>query len=101
MGKGDKRTRRGKIYNGSHGKRRPGKPKKTESGGQGATPPLRPGRGRLLIGSDGGSTRGGGSGEDRGAVEELATAENVHVQLPGRRPGVEGVGIVRGVCEPE
>lgn len=23
MGKGDKRTRRGKIYNGSHGKKRP------------------------------------------------------------------------------
>lgn len=24
MGKGDRRTRRGKIYNGSHGKTRPG-----------------------------------------------------------------------------
>ena len=28
MGKGDKRTRRGKIYNGSHGKKRPGRIKK-------------------------------------------------------------------------
>lgn len=28
MGKGDKRTRRGKIYNGSNGKKRPGRPKK-------------------------------------------------------------------------
>jgi 30S ribosomal protein S31 len=28
MGKGDRRTRRGKIYNGSYGKRRPGKVKK-------------------------------------------------------------------------
>jgi len=28
MGKGDRRTRRGKIYNGSHGKTRPGKAKK-------------------------------------------------------------------------
>ncbi len=28
MGKGDLRTRRGKIYNGSHGKTRPGKAKK-------------------------------------------------------------------------
>lgn len=28
MGKGDLRTRRGKIYNGSHGKTRPGKDKK-------------------------------------------------------------------------
>jgi 30S ribosomal protein S31 len=25
MGKGDKRTRRGKIYNGSYGKKRPGR----------------------------------------------------------------------------
>lgn len=25
MGKGDVRTRRGKIYNGSHGKKRPGR----------------------------------------------------------------------------
>jgi 30S ribosomal protein S31 len=46
MGKGDKRTRRGKIYNGSHGKRRPGKPKKAENAGHGGTAPARPGRGR-------------------------------------------------------
>jgi 30S ribosomal protein S31 len=29
MGKGDRRTRRGKIYNGSYGKKRPGRTKKT------------------------------------------------------------------------
>jgi 30S ribosomal protein S31 len=29
MGKGDLRTRRGKIYNGSFGKKRPGKKKKS------------------------------------------------------------------------
>jgi len=28
MGKGDKRSRRGKIYNGSYGKKRPGRAKK-------------------------------------------------------------------------
>jgi ribosomal small subunit protein bTHX len=28
MGKGDKRTRRGKIYKGSYGKKRPGRPVK-------------------------------------------------------------------------
>jgi len=28
MGKGDLRTRRGKIYNGSYGKKRPHRPKK-------------------------------------------------------------------------
>jgi 30S ribosomal protein S31 len=28
MGKGDRRTRRGKIYNGSYGKTRPGRVKK-------------------------------------------------------------------------
>lgn len=28
MGKGDARTRRGKIYNGSYGKKRPGRVKK-------------------------------------------------------------------------
>jgi 30S ribosomal protein S31 len=28
MGKGDLRTRKGKIYNGSFGKKRPGRPKK-------------------------------------------------------------------------
>ena len=30
MGKGDRRTRRGKIYRGSHGKTRPGRPKKKD-----------------------------------------------------------------------
>jgi 30S ribosomal protein S31 len=30
MGKGDLRTRRGKIYNGSHGKTRPNKVKKKD-----------------------------------------------------------------------
>ena len=28
MGKGDRRTRKGKIYRGSYGKTRPGRPKK-------------------------------------------------------------------------
>jgi 30S ribosomal protein S31 len=28
MGKGDKRTKKGKIFNGSYGKRRPGKKRK-------------------------------------------------------------------------
>jgi 30S ribosomal protein S31 len=37
MGKGDLRTRRGKIYNGSHGKTRPGRAKKKK------TEPTRPG----------------------------------------------------------
>jgi 30S ribosomal protein S31 len=32
MGKGDLRTRRGKIYNGSYGKTRPGRVKKKEEG---------------------------------------------------------------------
>jgi len=31
MGKGDKRTRRGKIYKGSYGKRRPHRAKKKSS----------------------------------------------------------------------
>ncbi len=31
MGKGDLRTRRGKIYNGSHGKTRPGREPKKEA----------------------------------------------------------------------
>jgi 30S ribosomal protein S31 len=31
MGKGDLRTRRGKIYNGSHGKTRPGRAPKKEA----------------------------------------------------------------------
>jgi 30S ribosomal protein S31 len=40
MGKGDLRTRRGKIYNGSHGKTRPGraKKKKAETGARTAAP---------------------------------------------------------------
>lgn len=33
MGKGDLRTRRGKIYNGSHGKTRPGRSKKKKTDG--------------------------------------------------------------------
>jgi 30S ribosomal protein S31 len=37
MGKGDLRTRRGKIYNGSHGKTRPGRKKKK------AEPAVKPG----------------------------------------------------------
>jgi ribosomal small subunit protein bTHX len=32
MGKGDKKTARGKIYRGSHGKTRPRKPRRTEAG---------------------------------------------------------------------
>jgi 30S ribosomal protein S31 len=31
MGKGDKRTKKGKIFRGSYGKRRPGKKKKKET----------------------------------------------------------------------
>ncbi|HYN12510.1 MAG: 30S ribosomal protein THX [Pseudomonadota bacterium] len=31
MGKGDKRTRRGKIYRASYGKKRPHKPKKKKT----------------------------------------------------------------------
>jgi len=34
MGKGDLRSRRGKIYNGSYGKRRPHKQKKTAQPGK-------------------------------------------------------------------
>lgn len=34
MGKGDRRTRRGKIYNGSFGKKRPGRPKKSKEAAQ-------------------------------------------------------------------
>jgi 30S ribosomal protein S31 len=33
MGKGDKRTKKGKIYRGSYGKRRPRKLKKTKPAG--------------------------------------------------------------------
>lgn len=36
MGKGDLRTRRGKIYNGSYGKTRPGRVKKKEEGAKAA-----------------------------------------------------------------
>jgi 30S ribosomal protein S31 len=32
MGKGDKRTRRGKIFRGSYGKTRPGRNKKKKAG---------------------------------------------------------------------
>ncbi|MGZ8253348.1 MAG: 30S ribosomal protein THX [Burkholderiaceae bacterium] len=45
MGKGDTRTRRGKIYNGSHGKKRPGR-KKAENASPPSSAPARPGRGR-------------------------------------------------------
>jgi 30S ribosomal protein S31 len=45
MGKGDTRTRRGKIYNGSHGKKRPGR-KKTAGASQPSQAQARPGRGR-------------------------------------------------------
>jgi 30S ribosomal protein S31 len=38
MGKGDLRTRRGKIYNGSHGKTRPGRAKKKKTGDSGKAP---------------------------------------------------------------
>lgn len=41
MGKGDRRTRRGKIYNGSFGKTRPHRPKKKED-----APPKTPPGGR-------------------------------------------------------
>jgi len=34
MGKGDKRTRKGKIYRGSYGKTRPGRPKKKAKRGK-------------------------------------------------------------------
>jgi 30S ribosomal protein S31 len=34
MGKGDRRTRRGKLFRGSYGKTRPGKPKKKKKGKQ-------------------------------------------------------------------
>lgn len=34
MGKGDLRTRRGKIYNGSFGKKRPGRVKKAKEASQ-------------------------------------------------------------------
>jgi 30S ribosomal protein S31 len=46
MGKGDLRTRRGKIYNGSHGKKRPGKVKKADRAAEATNAPARPGSGR-------------------------------------------------------
>lgn len=45
MGKGDTRTRRGKIYNGSYGKKRPGR-KKAENASQPSPTQARSGRGR-------------------------------------------------------
>lgn len=43
MGKGDRRTRRGKIYNGSFGKRRPHRaPKKAEAQAAPERAPLAP-----------------------------------------------------------
>lgn len=39
MGKGDLRTRRGKIYNGSYGKTRPSRGKKKEEGAAKAATP--------------------------------------------------------------
>jgi 30S ribosomal protein S31 len=42
MGKGDLRTRRGKIYNGSYGKTRPGRARKKEgAAGKAAAPRTR------------------------------------------------------------
>lgn len=38
MGKGDRRTRRGKIYNGSYGKTRPGRVKKKPAVAKTAAP---------------------------------------------------------------
>ena len=38
MGKGDKRTKRGKIFKGSYGKSRPHDPAKKKSGGGAAKP---------------------------------------------------------------
>ncbi|MBA2547092.1 MAG: 30S ribosomal protein THX [Burkholderiaceae bacterium] len=47
MGKGDLRTRRGKIYNGSHGKKLPGRVKKAAPVTRTqAAPPARGGRAR-------------------------------------------------------
>jgi len=43
MGKGDLRTRRGKIYNGSFGKKRPGRLKKGKDAAQTAGAPGRSG----------------------------------------------------------
>jgi len=46
MGKGDLRTRRGKIYNGSHGKKRPGRLKKAAPVVRTHAAPVRSGRAR-------------------------------------------------------
>jgi len=47
MGKGDKRTRRGKIYNGSYGKKRPHTARKDgAAAGAAATPAPRSGKAR-------------------------------------------------------
>lgn len=42
MGKGDKRSRRGKIYNGSYGKKRPHRARKTAAATTAAQPSARP-----------------------------------------------------------
>jgi 30S ribosomal protein S31 len=46
MGKGDRRTRRGKIYNGSFGKKRPHRAPKKTAAGTASPQPVRPGRSR-------------------------------------------------------
>jgi 30S ribosomal protein S31 len=47
MGKGDRRTRRGKIYNGSYGKKRPNRLKPKSAPAAPSTPqPVRSGRAR-------------------------------------------------------
>jgi 30S ribosomal protein S31 len=46
MGKGDLRTRRGKIYNGSHGKKRPGRVKKATKAAESTSAPARSAGGR-------------------------------------------------------
>ena len=46
MGKGDLRTRRGKIYNGSHGKKRPGRVKKATPVTRTHAAPARSGKSR-------------------------------------------------------
>jgi 30S ribosomal protein S31 len=44
MGKGDLRSRRGKIYNGSHGKTRPGRAPKKDAAPATPAPARTPGR---------------------------------------------------------
>ena len=46
MGKGDLRSRRGKIYNGSHGKKRPGRVKKAAPVTRTNATPARSGKSR-------------------------------------------------------